>query len=71
MSDERSNVHPYKCPVCENTIRATNTEWWVSSEERIYSSYETMTPRKDAMEQLFYCPNESCRIKRLLPDTNE
>lgn len=67
-----SNVHPMKCPSCEHTIRATNLEWLYEKERgnRVIPSGAvafTGYSHTDERDQLYYCPNDDCRVERLLP----
>lgn len=60
-----------KCPCCGTTIRATNVEWLydngdddgdvVKSPYVAFSEYS----HTDDREQLYYCPNDQCRVERL------
>lgn len=67
----------YKCPNCNHTIRATNVEWWYDNGDEdgdvIKSPYVAFSEysHTDDKEQLHYCPNENCRIVRLLPGDSD
>lgn len=64
-----------RCPVCSATVRATNVEYLydVGDNGCVYPSDVPMLYRpKTDKEQLYYCPNDACRIERLtLGDVDE
>ena len=64
-----------RCPVCSETLRATNVEYLydVGHNGTVYPSDVPLTLMPNAdREQLYYCPNDACRIERLtLGDDNE
>lgn len=69
------NVHSHRCPNCEETIRATNVEWLYENGDVdgdiVHQSFVSMWANSyevtDEKEQLYYCPNNECRIQRLFP----
>lgn len=80
MADDsrRESVHPHKCPVCETTIRATNIENLFDDGDcgaivpGNLSPFSEYSVGDHDHQQLHYCPNDECRIVRLLPgESNE
>lgn len=74
-------THPYKCPNCGAAINATNIEYLYEEHDHVVPNelqewesalgdIDTYDPLKDR-RQLWYCPNEDCRIVRLFPGESD